>query len=204
VPGAATATVEVRDLRRDEFPVAVAVLARGMRDNPLHVAAFGTNRERRRRRLEGQFAALFELMTEQTPICAVQSGTIVGVTGIAPPGTCRPSRTQRLRFAPALLRAGPRAVGQVGRWLAAWGKRDPDEPHSHLGPLGVDAHVQRRGIGSRIMAEYTRHLDDAGVVGYLETDKAANVPFYERHGFVVVGEEPVIGVPNWYMRREAQ
>jgi hypothetical protein len=100
------------------------------------------------------------------------------VTGIAPPGTCRPSGTQRLRFAPALLRAGPRAVGQVGRWLAAWGKR--------------------------IMAEYTRRLDDTGVVGYLETDKAANVPFYERHGFVVVGEEPVIGVPNWYMRREAR
>ena len=35
------------------------------------------------------------------------------------------------------------------------------------------------------MAEYTRRLDDAGVVGYLETDNAANVPFYERHGFVV-------------------
>ena len=194
----------MRDLRRDEFPVAVAVLARGMRDNPLHVAAFGTNPERRRRRLEIQFAALFELMTEQTPICAVENDTIVGVTGIAPPGTCRPSGAQRLRFVSPLLRAGPRAVWQMGRWLAAWRKRDPDEPHSHLGPLGVDAHVQRRGIGSRIMAEYTRRLDDAGVVGYLETDKAANVPFYERHGFVVVGEEPVIGVPNWYMRREAQ
>jgi hypothetical protein len=50
-----------------------------------HVAAFGTNPERRRR-LEGQFAALFEWVTEQAPICAVQNGTIVGVTGIAPPG----------------------------------------------------------------------------------------------------------------------
>lgn len=93
MPGANTTAVEVRDPRRDEFPVAVAVLARGMRDNPLHVAAFGTNPERRRR-LEGQFAALFELMTEQTPICAVENGTIVGVTGIAPPGTCRPSGAQ--------------------------------------------------------------------------------------------------------------
>jgi GNAT superfamily N-acetyltransferase len=202
VPGANTTAVEVRDLRRDEFPVAVAVLARGMRDNPLHVAAFGTNPERRGRLLEGQFGALFELMTEQTPICAVENDTIVCVTGIAPPGTCRPSGPQRLRFLPAILRAGPRAVGQVGRWLAAWGKRDPDEPHSHLGPLGVDAHVQRRGIGGRIMAEYTRRLHDAGVVGYLETNKAANVGSYERHGCVVVGQEPVIGVPNWYMRRE--
>ena len=90
----------------------------------------------------------------------------------------------------------------MARWLGAWAKRDPDEPHSHLGPVGVDAHLQRRGIGSRIVAEYTRRLDDSALVGYLETDKPENVRFYARHRFVVVGEEPVIGVPNWYMRRE--
>jgi hypothetical protein len=36
---------------------------------------------------------------------------------------------------------------------------------------------------------------------YLETDKTENVRFYERFGFEVIGEEPVIGVPNWFMRR---
>jgi hypothetical protein len=174
-----------------------------MRENPLHVAAFGTNPERRRRRLESQFGALFELMTEQTPICAVESGTIVGVTGIAPPGTCRPSGTQRLRFAPALVRAGPRhrAGWAVARGL---GETRPRRAALPSGPAGSRCARAARGIGSRIMAEYTRRLDDAGVVGYLETDKAANVPFYERHSFVVVGEERVIGVPNWYMRREAR
>ena len=172
-----------------------------MRDNPLHVAAFGADPERRRRLLEGQFAAVFEFMPQQTPICAVEGDTIVGVTGIAP-GTCRPSGRQRLRFAPTFVRAGPRAAGQMGRWLGAWAKRDLDEPHSHLRPLAVDAHLQRRGIGNRVMAEYTRRLDDSGWVGYLETDKPENVGFYERHGFVVVGDEAVIGVPNWYMRRE--
>lgn len=195
-------TVEVRDLRREELPQAVAVLSRGMRDNPLHIAAFGADAGRRRRLLERQFAALFGVMTYQTPIGAVQDGTIVGVAGIAPAGTCQPTARQRLRFLPTVARTGPRTMARMAGWIGTWAKRDPDEPHSHLGPLGVDAHLQGRGIGTQILAEYTRRLDQAGTLGYLETDKAENVRLYERHGFAVVGEEPVLGVPNWYMRRE--
>ncbi len=198
----AVPSIEVRDLRGHERAAAVAVLARGMRDNPLHVAAFGPDPERRRMLLERQFGALFRIMGDQAPICAVQDGAIVGVTGVAPPGTCQPTPAQRLRFLPTVARCGPRTMARVGKWIGTWAKRDPDEPHAHLGPLGVDAHLQRRGIGSQIMAEHTRRLDASRTMGYLETDKAENVSFYERHGFAVVAEEPVIGVPNWYMRRE--
>lgn len=38
---------------------------------------------------------------------------------------------------------------------------------------------------------------------YLETDKAVNVTLYERFSFVVIGQEEVLGVPNWFMRRPA-
>jgi hypothetical protein len=46
-------------------------------------------------------------------------------------------------------------------------------------------------------------MDDAGALSYLETDKRENVPFYEQNGLVVTGEEPVLGVPNWYMERRS-
>jgi predicted N-acetyltransferase YhbS len=88
--------------------------------------------------------------------------------------------------------------------LAAWGERDPDEPHSHLGPLAVDKHLQGRGIGSQVMNEYCRRLDLSSEVGYLETDKRENVPFYERHGYAVVDQADVIGAPNWFMIRQPQ
>jgi predicted N-acetyltransferase YhbS len=74
-------------------------------------------------------------------------------------------------------------------------------PHSHLGPLAVDTHLQGQGIGSRIMEEYCRRLDATGVLGYLETDKPENVPFYERFGYATVEHADVLGVPNWFMRR---
>lgn len=193
--------IEVRDLRPDEVPDAVGVLARGMRDNPLHVAAYGEDPDRRLRCHTRLMGGLFRHLRAQQPIAALEDGTLVGVTGVAPAGTCQPTTGQRLRLLPSMLALGPRTAARVASWTSAWAAHDPDEPHVHLGPLAVDAHLQGRGIGARIMEENCRRLDTDGALGYLETDKAENVSFYERFGYEVVGEENVIGLPNWFMRR---
>jgi ribosomal protein S18 acetylase RimI-like enzyme len=193
--------IDVRDLRPEEVPEAVGVLARGMRDNPMHVAAYGEDPGRRERSHARLMSGLFRLFPAQQPICAVRDGKLVGVTGVAPVGTCQPSPVQRLRLVPTVLALGPGTAARVGKWISRWSKRDLDEPHVHLGPVAVDAHLQRQGIGSLMMREHCRRLDAAREIGYLETDKAENVGFYERFGFEVVGEEPVIGVHTWYMRR---
>jgi hypothetical protein len=41
-----------------------------------------------------------------------------------------------------------------------------------------------------------------GERSYLETDKAENLAFYGARGFVVVGQADVLGVPNWFLRRD--
>ncbi|HEV2785604.1 MAG TPA: GNAT family N-acetyltransferase, partial [Solirubrobacteraceae bacterium] len=93
-------------------------------------------------------------------------------------------------------------IGRTARWMREWARHDPNDAHSHLGPLAVDAGLQGQGIGSVLLAEYCRRVDSAGQVAYLETDKLANVHFYARAGFEVVHESEVLGVRNWYMRRE--
>jgi len=50
---------------------------------------------------------------------------------------------------------------------------------------------------------FSARMDAAGEDAYLETDKPINVRFYERFGFEVVGEQEVLGVPNWFMVRRA-
>jgi ribosomal protein S18 acetylase RimI-like enzyme len=177
------------------------VLARGMRDNPMHVAAYGDDADRRERSHARLMSGLFRFFPTQQPICAVRGGTLIGVTGVAPVGTCQASPMQRLQLLPSMLALGPGTAARVGKWISRWGKRDLDAPHVHLGPVAVDVHLQRQGIGSLMMREHCRRLDEAGEVGYLETDKRENVAFYERFGFEVIGEEPVIGVQTWYMRR---
>jgi hypothetical protein len=54
-----------------------------------------------------------------------------------------------------------------------------------------------------LMVEYCGRLDHLAAVGYLETDKAKNVAFYEKFGFATVTEAPVLETPNWFMRRPA-
>jgi ribosomal protein S18 acetylase RimI-like enzyme len=193
--------IEVRDLRPDEVPEAVGLLARGMRDNPLHVVAYGPDPQRRLRCHARLMRSLFQAFPAQRPICAVRGRALVGVAGVAPVGTCQPSMAQRVRLLPALAALGPSTAARVARWTSAWARRDPSEPHVHLGPVAVDAHLQGQGIGSLIMREHCRRLDHAHAVGYLETDKQRNVGFYERFDFEVVGEEAVLGLPNWFMRR---
>ena len=193
--------VEVGDLRPEDVPAAVGVLARGMRDNPIHLAVFAADPARRETQLARLFGATFRVLGSENALCARRDGEILGVTGDAHDRACRPGFAAQMRFLPTVLSLGPRTAARAGRWIGEWQKRDPDEPHSHLGPLGVDSHLQGRGIGSAILAEYTRRLDERSLLGYLETDKRENVVLYERHGFEVVEEAPVLGVPNWFMRR---
>ena len=194
------------ELRTADLPVsdheaAVGVLARGMRDNPLHVAAYGPDPERRERVHARMMRALLKHARHNEPIAVYRDGTLVAVAGALTQGDCRPRAAQQLRYATTIIGLGPRTAARVSRWVRTWQEHDPDEPHVHLGPVAVDRHLQRQGIGSVLLAEHARRLDAANAFGFLETDKPENVRFYERHGYVVVGEADVIGVPNWFMER---
>jgi ribosomal protein S18 acetylase RimI-like enzyme len=181
------------------------VLSRGMRDNPLHVAAFGDDPGMRQRRFRRLMSAAFAGRDfSHTLVARGEDGTIVGVCGMMPPDGCRPGFLQQLRLAPALLRLGPRVAGRVVRWMGVWRRHDPEGRHWHLGPLAVDAHLQGRGVGGRLMQVFCAQVDAARDDAYLETDKPINVRFYERYGFEVVGEEEVLGVTNWFMQRTGE
>lgn len=196
--------VEVRPLRPEEMSAAVDVIARGMRDNPLHVAAYGLDPQRRRSCHAGLITALFGVSAALDLLCATRRGELVAVVASAPPGRCRPTMRQRLRLLPCIARLGPATSVRVHSWTSEWMRRDLAEPHVHLGPVAVDAALQGQGLGSLVMRAHCRRLDARSQVGYLETDKEDNVTFYRRFGYEVVGEASVIGVPNWFMRRPSR
>jgi ribosomal protein S18 acetylase RimI-like enzyme len=194
--------LEIGALDASEFDEALDVLARGMRDNPLHIAAFGEDPELRLRRFRTLMSAAFSVKDfSHTLVARREDGAIVGVCGMMPPGDCVPDFGQRLRLLPILLHIGPRAAGRAMRWMGVWEKHDPEECHWHLGPLAIDAYAQGRGVGSRLMQVFCAQMDAAREDAYLETDKPENVRFYERFGFEVVSEQNVLGVPNWFLQR---
>ena len=198
--------INVRKLRADEFAVAVEVLSRGMQDNPLHIQAFGPVLEARIEGLKRMFSIVLQrLELKGLLLGAFIEGELVGVTGMVRPRNCRPSKIETLSMLPRMLfSVGVRPLGRVGEWMSEWKKHDLREDHWHLGPVAVDAHLQGTGIGSALMTEYCAQIDQTHGVGYLETDKEANIRFYEKFGFQIIAQSTVLDIPNWFMRRPAQ
>ena len=79
----------------------------------------------------------------------------------------------------------------------------PTTPHWYLAILGTEPALQGRGVGSALLAPVLARCDDEDLPAYLESSKAENVPFYERHGFRGMGELQVPEGPSlWPMVRE--
>jgi ribosomal protein S18 acetylase RimI-like enzyme len=194
--------LRVGTLASAEFDAAAALMARGMRDNPVLAAAFGLD-PRRRAMIHRRLLSAYMCENHQIePIGVWRGGTLVASAAVAMRGSCRHTSTRAVRSLAEFAVIGPRTAGLTADWLAVWQEAHPYEPHVHLGPIAVDLHVQGQGIGTALMDEHCRRQDEEQIAGYLETDSAASVRFLERFGYQVVGEQPALGVPCWYMRRE--
>lgn len=78
----------------------------------------------------------------------------------------------------------------------------PPEEHWYLQLLATHPDWQRQGLGARLMAPVVERADAEGLPCYLETETAANVAYYRRHGFDVRSEWDVTGGPHmWGMLR---
>jgi GNAT superfamily N-acetyltransferase len=78
------------------------------------------------------------------------------------------------------------------------------QPHWQLLIVGVDPDLQGQGRGAALVRNGLDQADRDGLPCYLDTSKAANVPFYEHLGFAAVDQVPLGkgGPPGWGMRRE--
>jgi ribosomal protein S18 acetylase RimI-like enzyme len=196
--------VMLRELQRAELGEAARLLGRGMCDNPANVRAFRIpDAERRCRALARFFGPVLRGLYQRGLIFgAFRDGTLMGVYGMARPGHCQPTALEKLSVVPAVVLGNPAGTAlRVLRWAGEWARRDPAEPHWHLGPVAVDSHLQGQAIGGAMLEAFCARMDDRRALAYLETDKRENVGFYRKFGFTVVAGAEVMGVPNWFMHR---
>lgn len=70
----------------------------------------------------------------------------------------------------------------------AMARHHPDRPHWYLPLIGVEPAWQGQGHGAAMMAHALRQCDRDRLPAYLEATTPRSIPFYERHGFEVVGK----------------
>ncbi|HEX4129142.1 MAG TPA: GNAT family N-acetyltransferase [Pirellulales bacterium] len=167
------------------------------------LAADGT---RRRKILQTLFGALVRYAHRHHAIAATTSGDAVA---------CWLPRDVPTFTTWGLLRAGiwrlPLLLGRdrMHRFMAhvehveALRKRLQPTPHMYLALLAVAPRSQGTGVGGQLLESVLKQLDESATPFYLETHNPRNVPFYERHGFALLGQwpSPVDGISTWAMRR---
>jgi GNAT superfamily N-acetyltransferase len=197
----------LRELQAIELEEAVQLVSRGMCDNPANVRAFGTEDADQRSRSLVRFfrPVLHGLYRRGVIMGAFRDNVLLGVCGMARPGSCQPTLLEKISVLPSLVIGNPMETPiRVLRWVDAWARRDPKQPHWHLGPVAVDSHLRGQGIGGAMLSAFCERMNQERMFSYLETDKMENVGFYQRFGFTVTAESNVLGVPNWFMCRTAR
>jgi GNAT superfamily N-acetyltransferase len=193
--------LEIKKYSSDRLEECVALLAEAFVTNPLHLSAFGAGQLDQNRRF---FRIGLRHMFFGPAVIALVDGEVAGYVHFRAAPLCLPAPEEIPTAVATLLQPLGAAIPQVIRWFGRWCHLDPDEPHLHLGPLGVAPRMQRQGIGAALMQQYIEYLEQEKTAGYLETDRAENVEFYKKFGFVIRHEETVISTPTWYMWRPSR
>lgn len=196
---------DVEPLTGDELRSAVAATSRAFWPDPMF-GFFARDDVHEHRMLPHFIEAVMGDAHRHGEVDAVRrNGRVVGTASWLGPGGMPRGAWRELkvsaRCAVALVRGRNRVTGL--RLLAKVDAAHPHEPHWYLALLGVDPSCQRSGLGTLLLQKRLDAFDERGEAAYLETQKPDNVPYYERHGFVVrdtvsVSDSP----PVWLMWRE--
>ena len=175
-------------VRAGQERAAAEAIAAGHADYPAFRHVFPDPR-RRARALRPFFETTIRDAVPFGNVFAATAGSQVAAVAVwLPPGAFPWTTWRKVRATPAFMRvllADPRAFATFVRYGANAERVHPVEPHWYLVVLSVRPEFKRRGLGSRVVEPALERADQAGLPCYLETSDPANVPFYERFGFLV-------------------
>ncbi len=192
----------VRRATPADVPAIAHAMARAFAEDPLMTWVLPEG-DGRVRRLEGWFAAVYRRVGLRH-LEVYTTDPVMGAAEWAPPGRWRLPRRTALATMPFTLRWLGAGTWRLTTAMGLLERRHPTQEHWYLGGLGTDPDHQRRGVASALLRPVLDRCDTEGLPAYLETQKAANVPFYASHGFAVADEVDVPdGGPHlWLMWRE--
>jgi len=106
---------------------------------------------------------------------------------------------------PAIMQFGLKPMRRGDILQRAFAKQRPKEPHYYLHMLGARQQFQGQGIGSALLKQGLRVVDENEMPAYLESSNIANVRLYERFGFTTLHSASLgkDGPTVWYMWRDA-
>ncbi|KAK8815826.1 hypothetical protein WA538_004949, partial [Blastocystis sp. DL] len=92
------------------------------------------------------------------------------------------------------------SMGRMAYFMWATSNDHPSYKHIYVWQIGVMHSEMQHGYGSQLMREITTYADENNLPIYLESSKDVNLPFYRKHGFVVLERKQVMSAFPFYWR----
>lgn len=211
-PAAEARPASLRPLRPEDRHTAVQALTRAFWDDPL-MRYIWPDDAARRKLLPIFMRGAIQLAAPYRE-CFTTGETPLGAALWLPPGKTKlPLPTVLRIILPDIWRWRPGSLRRFAGLLDEFDKKHRHAFHNggahehwYLMLLGVDPPHQGRGLGGLLMSDVLTRADSERRPAYLETQKAKNVPFYEKHGFAVVehfNSDGGRGPECWTMLRPA-
>jgi predicted N-acetyltransferase YhbS len=198
-------SITVRPMTKADGPEVAAVIARAFEDDPIFEWLFPSF-DGRLAKMTAMYEAMFVPFLDVDFVEMYTTTEIAGTSIWMGPEKWDPPTSKMIGAIPKLLRImGLRGVNKLMSAMNAIKKEHPkDAPHWYLSGLGTDPVRQRTGVGTALVTPKLEQCDREHLGAYLETQKAINVPYYERFGFRVTGEIdlPMGGPHLWLMWRD--
>lgn len=194
--------VEIRGVESGDAKALAAMFARAFDRDPFFNWILPPAAERAR-------LAMFELIMRQADNLAGAEVTrdLGGCAIWKPMSGSKQSLWEQLRLLPAFAKvigwgSIPRGL-RITEHMEALHRRFAPAPHVYLYLLGVDPLRQRQGLGAELLKAGLARCDRERRRVYLETARADNVAFYQRHGFKLELAAEHAEFPTfWAMTRE--
>ncbi len=195
--------IQINRLQPEDYKEASRLLAEALYPTPNFAAIFRNTPLQRA--IKGLSTATRISILERKHnlgLAARLEGRLAGVFIMIPSPYCRLSFSEEFKLMPGLVWAYGKAMPRIAKLSLLRNKKDPTSPHWHCGPLGVLPQYQGQGIGTMLIREALKIVDQTGMDAYAETASSDNVRLYERFGFEVMEQMTILGNTNWLMMRK--
>jgi GNAT superfamily N-acetyltransferase len=192
-------THSIRKALPEDVDQLANTLTHAFDDDPLTMWLFPHD-EARRRKLPPFFRSLLRASLPFGEVYTADNGRCAAIWN--PPGTFPLGWRTDAKLGLITTSLVGLRITRCAQGLLYFSSHHPKERHWYLQMLGADPEWQGHGAGSAILAPVLNRCDRDGDRIYLESSKERNIPFYERHGFLVTDEIQVPRGPVvWSMWR---
>ncbi len=198
-------TPRVVPLTRTDLPMAIPVLVSAFMDDPLMRYVFADAPHPYEQNLYElfRFSCEVRLLLDWPLLGSFGETELMGVAGVTDPDqTPWPSALQTVYHEMQTF-IGPTAATRFEQYAARADAYRPNEPHYHLGMIGVRPAAQGQGHGRALLDTFHALSENhPGATGtWLDTENPRSVVFYVRCGYRIVAQTPFDHLTIWCMFR---